>query len=192
MKKHPDTDVLHRGEGARGDAAPLTTPIYSATTFLFANAADVDTLAGRLLGCLRGRDDFVPQEIVREFWTRDATVEDSTWALGWDTPSATSSSAGGRLSRHAVGHLGFTGTSIWIDLDRDLRVILLTNRTHPRRDNERIRDARPRIHDAVMEVLSDQLRRTSSNGTQAVKVVPPCLEAPLCRPKQATVAALFL
>jgi CubicO group peptidase (beta-lactamase class C family) len=120
---------------------------------LFANAADVDTLAGRLLGCLRGRDDFVPQEIVREFWTKDGTVEDSTWALGWDTPSAASSSAGGRMSRHAVGHLGFTGTSIWIDLDRDLRVTLLTNRTHPRRDNERIRDARPRIHDAVMEVF---------------------------------------
>ena len=120
---------------------------------LFANAADVDTLAGRLLGCLRGRDDFVPQEIVREFWTKDATVEDSTWALGWDMPSAASSSAGGRMSRHAVGHLGFTGTSIWIDLDRDLRVTLLTNRTHPRRDNERIRDARPRIHDAVMEVF---------------------------------------
>ena len=120
---------------------------------LFANAADVDTLAGRLLGCLRGRDDFVPQEIVREFWTKDGTAEDSTWALGWDTPSATTSSAGGRMSRHAVGHLGFTGTSIWIDLDRDLRVTLLTNRTHPRRDNERIRDARPRIHDAVMEVF---------------------------------------
>jgi CubicO group peptidase (beta-lactamase class C family) len=120
---------------------------------LFANAADVDTLAGRLLGCLRGRDDFVPQEIVREFWTKDATVEDSTWALGWDMPSAAASSAGTRMSRHAVGHLGFTGTSIWIDLDRDLRVTLLTNRTHPRRDNERIRDARPRIHDAVMEVF---------------------------------------
>jgi CubicO group peptidase (beta-lactamase class C family) len=74
-------------------------------------------------------------------------------ALVISVPSAAASSAGTRMSRHAVGHLGFTGTSIWIDLDRDLRVTLLTNRTHPRRDNERIRDARPRIHDAVMEVF---------------------------------------
>jgi len=120
---------------------------------LFANAADVDTLAGRLLACLRGRDDFLPQEIVREFWTKDETVADSTWALGWDTPTPGSSSAGTRMSRNAVGHLGFTGTSIWIDLERDLRVTLLTNRTHPKRDNERIREARPRIHDAVLEVF---------------------------------------
>jgi CubicO group peptidase (beta-lactamase class C family) len=120
---------------------------------LFANAADVDTLAGRLVDCLRGRDDFVPQALVREFWTRDATVAESTWALGWDTPSPGTSSAGTRMSRQAVGHLGFTGTSLWIDLDRDLRVTLLTNRTHPRRDNERIREARPRIHDAVVEAF---------------------------------------
>jgi CubicO group peptidase (beta-lactamase class C family) len=120
---------------------------------LFAHAADVDALAGRLLACFRGRDDFVPQEIVREFWTKDATVPGSTWALGWDTPTPGTSSAGTRMSRHAVGHLGFTGTSLWIDLDRDIRVTLLTNRTHPRRDNERIREARPRIHDAVMEVF---------------------------------------
>lgn len=120
---------------------------------LFANAADVDALAGRLLACFRGRDEFVPQAIVREFWTRDATVADSTWALGWDTPSASNSSAGTRMARNAVGHLGFTGTSLWIDLERDLAVTLLTNRTHPRRDNERIREARPRIHDAVLEVF---------------------------------------
>jgi len=120
---------------------------------LFANAADVDALAGRLVACFRGKDDFVPQEIVREFWTKDEAVADSTWALGWDTPTPGSSSAGTRMSRNAVGHLGFTGTSIWIDLERDLRVTLLTNRTHPKRDNERIREARPRIHDAVLEVF---------------------------------------
>jgi CubicO group peptidase (beta-lactamase class C family) len=91
---------------------------------------------------------------VREFWTRDRTVPDSTWALGWDTPSTTHSSAGTRIGTPAVGHLGFTGTSLWIDLERDAHVILLTNRVHPRRDNDRIREVRPRVHDAVFEALA--------------------------------------
>ena len=120
---------------------------------LFATAADVDALAGRLHACWRGEDDFVPAEIVREFWRRDGTVKDSTWALGWDTPSPTGSSAGTALSSRAVGHLGFTGTSLWIDLERDVRIVLLTNRVHPRRDNDRIRDVRPRVHEAAMASL---------------------------------------
>lgn len=120
---------------------------------LFAGARDIDALVTRLRACWRGEDDFVPQELMRTFWTRDGQVPDSTWALGWDTPSATGSSAGTRLGPIAVGHLGFTGTSLWIDLGRDAHVILLTNRVHPHRDNERIRDVRPRVHDAVMSVL---------------------------------------
>jgi CubicO group peptidase (beta-lactamase class C family) len=120
---------------------------------LFANAADVDVLATRLRNCWRGADDFVPAEIVREFWQRDRTVAGSTWALGWDTPSATGSMAGSRISAHAVGHLGFTGTSLWMDLERDAHVVLLTNRVHPRRDNDRIRRVRPRVHDAAFEAL---------------------------------------
>jgi CubicO group peptidase (beta-lactamase class C family) len=120
---------------------------------LFANALEVDALASRLRACYRGEDDFVPPALVREFWTRDATVPDSTWGLGWDTPSPAGSAAGNRMARHAVGHLGFTGTSLWIDLERDAQVTFLTNRVHPRRDNERIREVRPRVHDAVMEAL---------------------------------------
>jgi CubicO group peptidase (beta-lactamase class C family) len=121
---------------------------------LFASAADVDVLANRLRACWRAEDDFVASEVVREFWTRDRTVPDSTWALGWDTPSTTHSSAGTRIGTPAVGHLGFTGTSLWIDLERDAHVILLTNRVHPRRDNDRIREVRPRVHDAVFEALA--------------------------------------
>ena len=120
---------------------------------LFASAAEVDALAARLLACWRGNDDFVPREIVREFWTRDPTVREATWALGWDTPSLSGSAAGTRMSRTAVGHLGFTGTSLWIDLERAVSVVFLTNRVHPQRDNEGIREVRPRVHDAVMEAL---------------------------------------
>jgi CubicO group peptidase (beta-lactamase class C family) len=120
---------------------------------LFASAADVDAVACRLRACHRGEDDFLPRALVREMWSRDAAVRGSTWALGWDTPSPGNSSAGSRVGRDAVGHLGFTGTSLWIDLERDAHVVLLTNRVHPHRDNERIRDVRPRVHDAVWEAL---------------------------------------
>jgi serine-type D-Ala-D-Ala carboxypeptidase len=120
---------------------------------LFANAADVDALAARLCASWRGNDEFVPRELIREFWTRSPLVEGSSWALGWDTPSAEGSTAGSRISRSAVGHLGFTGTSLWVDLERDARVVFLTNRVHPRRDNDAIRDVRPRVHDAVFQAL---------------------------------------
>jgi CubicO group peptidase (beta-lactamase class C family) len=75
----------------------------------------------------------------------------STWALGFDTPDSSGSSAGHHFSEETVGHLGFTGTSFWLDLQREMAVILLTNRIHPSRDNEKIKDFRPLIHDAVME-----------------------------------------
>ncbi len=120
---------------------------------LFGSAADVDALATRLRAAWRGEDDFLPRALVREFWTRDPTVAGSTRALGWDTPSPEGSSAGVRVSASTVGHLGFTGTSLWIDLERDAQVVLLTNRVHPCRDNELIHEVRPRVHDAAWEVL---------------------------------------
>jgi CubicO group peptidase (beta-lactamase class C family) len=120
---------------------------------VFANATDVHTIVARLQACADDRDDFVPGAIVREFWRRDGSVADSTWALGWDTPSASGSMAGSRASRSTVGHLGFTGTSVWIDRERGVHVVFLTNRVHPRRDNERIKAVRPQVHDAVWEAL---------------------------------------
>lgn len=120
---------------------------------LFASAADIDVLLCRLRECYEGASRWIPPAIVREFWTRDAAVDGSTWALGWDTPSARDSSAGVLFNRHAVGHLGFTGTSIWLDLDRPLHIILLSNRVHPDRQNDAIREFRPLIHDAVMKAL---------------------------------------
>jgi CubicO group peptidase (beta-lactamase class C family) len=120
---------------------------------LFATAADVHALLSMLRACSRGEPGLLPAPLVREFWRRDGTVADSTWALGWDTPSAEGSSAGTRVSRTAIGHLGFTGTSIWVDPERDCHVVFLTNRVHPSRKNERIREIRPQLHDAVFEAL---------------------------------------
>jgi CubicO group peptidase (beta-lactamase class C family) len=121
---------------------------------LFGSARDVDALLCRLEACWAGQDSFVPPEILREFWTRPDIVRGSTWALGWDTPSSQGSLAGSLFSARTVGHLGFTGTSVWVDLERERHVILLSNRVHPSRDNDAIRDFRPVIHDLINRSLA--------------------------------------
>jgi CubicO group peptidase (beta-lactamase class C family) len=92
---------------------------------------------------------------VRLFTRRAGIVPDSSRALGWDTPSESGSSAGSHFSARSFGHTGFTGTSMWADPERDLGVVLLTNRVHPSRDNEGIRELRPAFHDAVSEALGE-------------------------------------
>jgi CubicO group peptidase (beta-lactamase class C family) len=72
--------------------------------------------------------------------------------LGFDLPSLPSQS-GRCFSRHSIGHLGFTGTSLWIDLERDLAIILLSNRTWPDRTSQAIKQFRPAVHDAICEAL---------------------------------------
>jgi CubicO group peptidase (beta-lactamase class C family) len=91
----------------------------------------------------------------------EAPVPGASWRLGWDTPSHTPgvSAAGDRWPReHAVGHMGFTGTSIWLDLAHRRWVVLLTNRVHPTRfagTADRIKSLRRSVHDAVVDALGD-------------------------------------
>ena len=120
---------------------------------LFSSARDIHTLMVRLNHCFHGKDNFLPQSLVQEFLTKDQTIKDSTHALGWDTPSQGKSASGSYFSPRSVGHLGFTGTSIWWDLEKSCHIILLTNRVHPSRQNEKIRDFRPFIHDLIMKAL---------------------------------------
>jgi CubicO group peptidase (beta-lactamase class C family) len=87
--------------------------------------------------------------LVRTFWKAQGASEENSRALGFDIPSGAGSSAGRFISPKSIGHLGFTGTSFWFDLDRDLLVILLTNRVHPTRTNEKIKRFRPLLHDLV-------------------------------------------
>jgi CubicO group peptidase (beta-lactamase class C family) len=127
---------------------------YSGHAGLFGTAGDVHTLVNLLRNHFIGeRDDYLRPETVRMFFTRKDLVKGSTWALGWDTPSHKDSSSGKYFSPNSVGHLGFTGTSVWMDLDKDIIVIFLTNRIHPTRNNEKIKTFRPRIHDLVMEEM---------------------------------------
>lgn len=90
------------------------------------------------------------------FTKRDGQVPGSTRALGWDTPSNGSSSAGRYFSASSFGHTGFTGTSMWIDPKRRLYVILLTNRVYASSDDLDIRQIRPKLHDAVILSLSSR------------------------------------
>ena len=121
---------------------------------LFSSARDIHHLLVRLYSCLRGKDTFLPQTLIQEFLSRDATAKNSTYALGWDTPSENGSSSGQYFSPCSVGHLGFTGTSIWWDLEKNYHVILLSNRVHPTRKNEKIKTFRPQIHDLIMKTLN--------------------------------------
>ena len=122
---------------------------------LFATAPDLARFAQMLLngGILDGRR-IVSRETVNLF-TRRAGIPGSDRALGWDTKSAEGSSAGTLFSPDSFGHTGFTGTSIWIDPERQLYVILLTNRVYPTRENNLIREARPAVADAVVRALAE-------------------------------------
>ena len=120
---------------------------------LFSNAKDLDAILCRLKDCYRNVGQIIPQRVLREFWKRDGSIQDSTWCLGWDSPSASGSSSGSYFSPHSVGHLGFTGTSVWLDLERDRHVILLSNRIHPDRNTDAIRAFRPVIHDLIAQAL---------------------------------------
>jgi CubicO group peptidase (beta-lactamase class C family) len=118
---------------------------------LFGTIEDVAALAEAWLASFLRSGGFFPSSLVRQFWQR-SDVPGSTRALGFDTPSPTASQAGGGFGPRTVGHLGFTGTSLWIDPDRELIVALLTNRVHPTRENNTIRQFRPVIHERVAEL----------------------------------------
>lgn len=116
---------------------------------LFSNALDVLRFAGCILN--EGGGLFRP-DTVRMFGTRQENPPGTSRALGWDTPTAPSSS-GQHLSARSIGHLGYTGTSLWIDPERRMSVVLLTNRTWPTRENKAIQQVRPLFHDAVAAAI---------------------------------------
>jgi CubicO group peptidase (beta-lactamase class C family) len=95
--------------------------------------------------------------VLQEFTRRQNLVPGSSRALGWDTPSP-GGSAGSRLSPRSFGHTGFTGTSLWIDPEHHLAIILLSNRVNPTRDNPRWAPLRGKIADLVMTTLFEDAR----------------------------------
>ncbi len=117
---------------------------------LFGTADAVSRLLSALLAADSGEQEVFAPSVVREFFD---TPAHERWALGFDTPSPEKSSAGQHFPSDSVGHLGFTGTSFWVHRRKKVMVVLLTNRVHPFRFNEGIKEFRPRLHDAVMESI---------------------------------------
>jgi len=116
---------------------------------VFAPAAEVARLAECML---RGGAPILKPDTIELFSRRQDLPAGTFRALGWDTPSHPSSS-GRYFSPRSFGHLGYTGTSLWIDPDRQLSVTLLTNRTWPDRTSQAIKHIRPLVHDAIVEAL---------------------------------------
>lgn len=115
---------------------------------LFGDALGVRGLVRAWREAAKGRSALWPADLAAAFVTRQSGLGQGGWALGWTAPTPPSTS-GRFFSPRAYGHLGFTGTSVWVDPDHELTVILLTNRVHPSRENRAIAAFRPAIHDTV-------------------------------------------
>jgi len=109
---------------------------------LFGTALDVATFGQTVLDDLGGAGRVATSELWQAAVRRDPTTPGSTRALGFDAPSP-----------GAVGHLGFTGTSVWWDMEKDCHIVLLSNRIHPSRNNDKIKAFRPYVHDLIMKTL---------------------------------------
>ncbi|MGB8010340.1 MAG: serine hydrolase domain-containing protein [Terriglobales bacterium] len=118
---------------------------------LFSTAEDLAIFAHAMLN---GGHPILRADTVELFSRRESAPEGTSYALGWDTPSPPSQS-GKYFSANSFGHLGYTGTSLWIDADRQLSITLLTNRTWPDCANQAIKQVRPAFHDAVIESLGE-------------------------------------
>ena len=119
---------------------------------LFSSADDVMRFGQTLLDVWHGRSDLLPRNQLRLFSQRQNIPDDSDWALGWDTPTKGESSSGQYFSEQSIGHLGFTGTSLWIDFEREAVVVLLTNRVHLVAKKSRF-ELRPIVHDHLIEAF---------------------------------------
>jgi beta-glucosidase-like glycosyl hydrolase/CubicO group peptidase (beta-lactamase class C family) len=155
----PTEDDPWRGRVVRGEVHDENAFVLGGVAphaGLFSTGADLARFAQMMLnGGVYGPHRIVRRSTIERFTTRAGLVPNSSRALGWDTPSKVSS-AGRYFSSSSYGHTGFTGTSIWIDPQHDLLVILLTNRVHPTRENRQIREIRPAVHDAVREAIDDR------------------------------------
>jgi len=123
---------------------------------LFGTAASVHRLLAALMTVYTGNNENTSHPVLDPALLQIFFKEHDHCgrALGFDMPSAAGSSSGDFFSRaHTIGHLGFSGTSFWMDLSRSIIVILLTNRIHPTRANNRIRLFRPQIHNTVMQYI---------------------------------------
>jgi CubicO group peptidase (beta-lactamase class C family) len=158
MKRIPPTEqdnvLRHRlVHGVVHDENAFLMGGVSGHAGLFSTARDLSSIAQMYLngGTYRGKR-IVSKQTLDVFMQRQSLPAGTSRALGWDTPFP-GSFAGDLASPHAIMHTGFTGTSIYIDPERDAFIVLLTNRVNPTRQNPLIDQARPAIHTAVLTAL---------------------------------------
>ncbi len=174
----PTQNTPHLIQGTVRDENAILLGGVAGHAGLFSNVPDLLRFAQCILNGGRTSENkplFKPATVTL-FATRASTPAGTSRALGWDTPSAPSSS-GRHFSAHSIGHLGYTGTSLWIDLDRSLAVVLLTNRTWPDHGipqaanlpdrQEPIRRIRPAFHDALLQALPPTLLASNASATRS-------------------------
>lgn len=145
-----DQDFRHRVvQGEVHDENASAMGGISGHAGLFSNTTDLMRFSSSMLGL--GTQLF-RAETIDGFTRRRTTPSGTSRALGWDTPSSPSQS-GKHFSPRSFGHLGYTGTSLWIDAERNIAIALLTNRTWPGNQSQLIKQVRPAFHDAVMEEM---------------------------------------
>ena len=139
-------------QGEVHDENAFTMGGVSGHAALFSTAPDLAAFCQMLLnGGVYAHHRSLKRATIAQF-TVPQQLSNGARTLGWAVPTEGSSS-GHYFSSHSFGHTGFTGTSIWIDPDRQLFVVLLTNRVNPTRENQKIAQVRPALHDAVMQAL---------------------------------------
>jgi len=148
-----DNNLRHRlVQGEVHDENAFAIGGVSGHAGIFSTAPDLAAFCQMLLnGGVYAHQRVLRRATIAQF-TTPQQLSGGTRTLGWAVPTEGGSS-GHYFSAHSFGHTGFTGTSIWIDPDRQLFVVLLTNRVHPTRENAKIQQVRPALHDAVMQAL---------------------------------------
>lgn len=155
----PTEDCPWRGKVVRGevhDPVAYCLGGVAGHAGLFSTCADIHLFATALLAAFRGDSGWLKPETVRAFLDppeSPSSTGHGTFLYGWNTPSFSGSSAGRRFPPRSIGHLGYTGCTVWIDLDKAFSVILLSNRIHPSDSNIRIRSFRPRLHNLLYKTF---------------------------------------
>lgn len=124
---------------------------------LLSTVDDLHIFVSTLISCMNGKSDFIQTKVVNQFIEAYTSTlafrHPGTFLLGWDRPLHPNSQSGHRFSPRSIGHLGYTGCSLWVDMEKGFWVILLTNRIHPTSTNQKIKSFRPILHDAILGEL---------------------------------------
>ncbi len=159
---HPVTDLIAPTEDCPWRERSLCGEVHDDNAWvmggiaghsgLFTTAWDLHRLSFELLACFHGKSDFVARELVTHFWRGPGEYSEG-WRYGWDSPSAENQLGGLGFSPQTVGQNSFTGCSLWIDPQRELEIIVMSNRICPSRNNKKFLQIRPELHRRILRAV---------------------------------------